>query len=759
MTSIATLPPNGQEVLQVRRSTRKAATIYGALSTIPGFLAALRAGEMPMVWTFLIAFLLQVLALKWINYSAQPWFVIGSLWMVVVASQFFSTTSVEWNPISLVSIAAAGLPAFLFEWRTAAVVTAATIGFETYILFNPNPALFVSTSIIHGIPILSIYHLAFASSLIVANYYVTEEARTLDKQNFEQARILSEVESAASNRIHRQAMLQRLHETVLNTLGVITRSPNGKSAELGERCTSDLSVLEEWRKKDIPHIIGDIVEEVGVPARDQGIHVRIDAGKNVVLSDEVATRVHAILTELVANVVRHSKASELNISWKVIENTKIQIVVSDNGEGFAPNKEERIGIRRIVRENIEALNGQIVFSENESGGANVMLRIRLESDERALQLRNPLLGNSSVSIPLLAIRGVFIFALIASPLLAIDSTKPVPLGISIVSVALFNLIFITRVKPSNLVMKFIGVLLSTIPFIVGWLSYETPVSAKALPWLLIIGGFSGLTIFLSGQLGIGILAFIASSLFPVYAFFASPSEIQKLLLTPIVGGLVLVPSAILIGKSAGKRRQKIERQLSEIRQVKITQEGQSKVIVSRTERWTKALTNARKLMERLASDPIIDETTRWEAVIADSQLRAHLQIDPDDDGAFARIALELADAAAGRSIAFYTDVVGVSGRADALPYEIDSLLRAVVNESVSNIKARLLALDTEESMSLNLSLPNNAKSIDSYQKKLEEKGIGSWQYRDASLEIEIQDKDDLTNHYWINISRNRQLVR
>ena len=210
MTSIATLPPSGQEVLQVRRSTRKAATIYGALSTIPGFLAALRAGEMPMVWTFLIAFLVQVLALKWINYSAQPWFVIGSLWMVLLASQFFSATEVEWNPISLVSIAAAGLPAFLFEWRTAAVVTAATIGFETYILFNPNPALFVSTSIIHGIPILSIYHLAFASSLIVANYYVTEEARTLDKQNFEQARILSEVESAASNRIHRQAMLQRL---------------------------------------------------------------------------------------------------------------------------------------------------------------------------------------------------------------------------------------------------------------------------------------------------------------------------------------------------------------------------------------------------------------------------------------------------------------------------------------------------------------------------------------------------------------------
>lgn len=92
------------------------------------------------------------------------------------------------------------------------------------------------------------------------------------------------------------------------------------------------------------------------------------------LSPNAEVHVLQIVREALSNVVRHSGASSVRIIVQTVGADQIQVKVCDNGCGFTA---ENIGPnhygKTIMRERAAILNGNISFSDQADGGAEVLL--------------------------------------------------------------------------------------------------------------------------------------------------------------------------------------------------------------------------------------------------------------------------------------------------------------------------------------------------------------------------------------------------
>ena len=92
------------------------------------------------------------------------------------------------------------------------------------------------------------------------------------------------------------------------------------------------------------------------------------------IDDDLKLNIYRILQELVSNVVKHSKATALNISIVAAEKC-ISFVVSDDGIGFDPeSKAGGIGLSNIINR-VETFNGSIVFNRITGKGSEINIEI------------------------------------------------------------------------------------------------------------------------------------------------------------------------------------------------------------------------------------------------------------------------------------------------------------------------------------------------------------------------------------------------
>ncbi len=90
-----------------------------------------------------------------------------------------------------------------------------------------------------------------------------------------------------------------------------------------------------------------------------------------------ASHLARILREAINNVLKHSQASEVNITTQMTEQN-LQMIIQDNGQGQSPSTwTAGRGISNI-RFRVEKLNGQVSWSENEGGG--ILLKITLPTE-------------------------------------------------------------------------------------------------------------------------------------------------------------------------------------------------------------------------------------------------------------------------------------------------------------------------------------------------------------------------------------------
>ena len=94
------------------------------------------------------------------------------------------------------------------------------------------------------------------------------------------------------------------------------------------------------------------------------------------LAENIEITLYRITQELVNNVIKHSKASEVNIQLFKANNDVI-LIVEDNGKGFSGNSKSGIGLLNISSR-VDTVKGEVNFEPSPQSGTLVTVKIPIE---------------------------------------------------------------------------------------------------------------------------------------------------------------------------------------------------------------------------------------------------------------------------------------------------------------------------------------------------------------------------------------------
>lgn len=115
---------------------------------------------------------------------------------------------------------------------------------------------------------------------------------------------------------------------------------------------------------------GGIGYEVNLPDED------------IAIGHKLEITLYRMLQEILNNVVKHAKASHVDIILDVDED-RVALTVRDNGIGIAPDKRDRPDVYglRGLQERAAFLGGTVSFSDGRNGGTVVSVQLPLTSDQ------------------------------------------------------------------------------------------------------------------------------------------------------------------------------------------------------------------------------------------------------------------------------------------------------------------------------------------------------------------------------------------
>jgi len=95
------------------------------------------------------------------------------------------------------------------------------------------------------------------------------------------------------------------------------------------------------------------------------------------LPEKIEVTIYRIVQELINNIIKHSKASEVNVQLFNSNNTVI-LIVEDNGIGFS-NKEPKKGIGLLnISSRLDLVKGDVNFEPSPKSGTLVTIKIPLK---------------------------------------------------------------------------------------------------------------------------------------------------------------------------------------------------------------------------------------------------------------------------------------------------------------------------------------------------------------------------------------------
>jgi len=210
------------------------------------------------------------------------------------------------------------------------------------------------------------------------------------------AKRLSEAEEMDKQRIARE-----LHDQVgqnLTALGInlsIMRNQlsDRLTGQLDARLNDSMNILEEIAKRirDVmsdlrPSVLDDYGLIAGITwladqvAKRTGLTIRVESeDTRADLSSEVEITLFRIAQELLTNIAKHAKATEVSIKLNESDKT-VQFVVTDNGVGFdatalTPTEESRWGLLN-VEERAQAVGGTLTIESTVGHGTRVVIEVK-----------------------------------------------------------------------------------------------------------------------------------------------------------------------------------------------------------------------------------------------------------------------------------------------------------------------------------------------------------------------------------------------
>lgn len=741
-----------QRILDVVRYVRVGYAAVAMASTLVLALAAGDGADPRATAVLLLGIGLSLLSLVGRESLMSNAFLIAAMWipyLVIVVLGIGGTTA--WLPFGIFSSMVIHVSAGMVVQPLSVLLVGAAVVFQFLAITNPEPHFRMAASVVHGVPILLTYQLAVAVGVLITTRAIARYVNDLDNRE-QYADDLAAAESLLEKqRMDRLRATQRLHETVLNTLRAVGRNADGSADELAERCAQDLEVLDNWQFEGRPHTLQEVVNESLDAVELTGIDVRIESGRDLTLSAEIAEAIRLMLTELLINVARHARARNVLIGWTVLDDMRLVFTVEDDGIGIADKESGRIGIRRLVRETAATLDGQVLLADRPGGGTVVTLRIRLRAPGVNADVR-PFTNNLPRSIIKVLGQTSLLWALIVSPIVVIDLENPAIVGaIGIVSALVSFLAVTLRESPPGSWLMF-GSVLSTGNLFLAAAFSASCTSASSIQWLMNVFVISWSVTFIFGSRLTRFVSVIAALTVPVLMSTMVPTDCSEYVWLPALALLALSPFlwAIANRELAGTISTEINRdELENLLSEQLRRERQAD---ERRLRWAAALERSRAVMTEVAYAGQVNAGLRQRAEVADAQLRGQLLIEPEEDGALAAFALQIIDEAAERDVAVKAEVLNVSNRRDPLPASVVTEIREVLQRAQGEAQLKLFAVGDEES--LTLLVPIIPGSMPHLLDGTPAEGFVERQHGDLRIEFEPQDTDANGNLLlWISVTR------
>jgi signal transduction histidine kinase len=111
-----------------------------------------------------------------------------------------------------------------------------------------------------------------------------------------------------------------------------------------------------------------LVEAIGAMAARMPVGVRVDADpaiREVRYAPEIEGAAYFVVAEGLANVLKHSGASEATVTITASESS-LRVAIADDGHGFDPGAVQESGLRGL-RDRVEALGGHVEVDSHRSG--------------------------------------------------------------------------------------------------------------------------------------------------------------------------------------------------------------------------------------------------------------------------------------------------------------------------------------------------------------------------------------------------------
>ncbi len=136
------------------------------------------------------------------------------------------------------------------------------------------------------------------------------------------------------------------------------------------------------KKYGLKRAVADLFEKIN---KSDEITASINSWDEFDRDESDNLMIYRIIQELTNNSLKHAEASSIDLEC-ILNEDETRIVFSDNGKGFPPEvleKSEGIGLWNISNR-AQTVGAAVYFTNKQSGGASVELRINLRSKAKTL---------------------------------------------------------------------------------------------------------------------------------------------------------------------------------------------------------------------------------------------------------------------------------------------------------------------------------------------------------------------------------------
>lgn len=192
----------------------------------------------------------------------------------------------------------------------------------------------------------------------------------------------------------RRRIARELHDGVGQTISAIRMNYQSFATKVpGNEMTPGFKKVEEMldnagkEVRSISHqMIPRELEQFGLVSAIEGmLHLNLaqgaiqhqfeHSGFSERINPQTELVLFRILQELISNVIKHSKATVLNVQLVKLK-SHVALTVSDNGVGFDVEKKEKNGIGLLnIASRVDGLKGHLHYESAHGGGTTVTIRI------------------------------------------------------------------------------------------------------------------------------------------------------------------------------------------------------------------------------------------------------------------------------------------------------------------------------------------------------------------------------------------------